>query len=40
MSKKRQKQPAQKAQKPDAQKVIGSFVRNLEKLGAKAKAKN
>ena len=27
---------ANKAQKPDPQKVIGGFVRTLEKLGAKS----
>ncbi len=33
---KRPPKRATKAQKPDPQKVIGSFVNTLEKLGAKA----
>ncbi len=33
---KRAPKNANKAQKPDPQKVIGGFVRTLEKLGAKA----
>ena len=33
---KRPPKRANKALKPDPQKVIGSFVSNLEKLGAKA----
>ena len=36
---KRLPKSANKAQKPDPQKVIGGFVRTLEKLVAKAREK-